>query len=147
MARDTLTDLRPHGMRCATQADERPALNPCGARWFFSQRERRGRGGWVGPAFSLCVPSYGAPEPTPELAENVIAEGSARAEKVACRPGDTRCSPVPNWLTAARANRALKGQSRIGSTCRVIIANSGRDPYSVWLDIHTGEGRLRRRRD
>jgi hypothetical protein len=28
-----------------------------------------------------------------------------------------------------------------------IVANIGRDSWAVWLDLHTGEGRLRRRVD
>jgi hypothetical protein len=28
-----------------------------------------------------------------------------------------------------------------------IVANGGRDSWDVWLDLYTGEGRLRRRVD
>jgi hypothetical protein len=67
----------------------------------------------------------------------------ARAERVACRPADTRCYPFPNPLDVARASCTPKGRCRIGW----IVANSGRDSWDVWLDLHTGEGRLRRRRN
>ena len=80
---------------------------------------------------------------TPELTEAMIAAAMARAEKVACRPGDDRCYPLPNRLVDARASCTPKGRCRVGW----IVANSGRDSWDVWLDRHTGEGRLRRRTD
>ena len=43
------------------------------------------------------------------------------------------------WIHAGIRNRA-------GGTRRVIVANTGRDSWDVWLDVHTGEGRLRRRK-
>jgi hypothetical protein len=84
---------------------------------------------------------------TPELSEEAIAEALARAEKVACRPGDQQCYPFPHRLVDARPSCTLKGRCKVGGTRRVIVANSGRDSWDVWLDIHTGEGRLRRQRD
>jgi hypothetical protein len=30
---------------------------------------------------------------------------------------------------------------------KVLVANAGRDSWDVWLDLHTGEGRLRRQPD
>jgi hypothetical protein len=80
---------------------------------------------------------------TPELTEERIAEAMARAEKVACRPGDDRCYPFPDRLVDARASCTPKGRCKVGW----IVANSGRDSWDVWLDRHTGEGRLRRRVD
>jgi hypothetical protein len=35
------------------------------------------------------------------LTEDMITEGMARAEKVACRPGDDRCYPFPDPLETA----------------------------------------------
>ncbi len=75
-----------------------------------------------------------------ELTQAMIADGMARAEKVACRPGDDRCYVFPDKLEAARATCTPKGRCMIGW----IVANSGRDSWDVWLDVHTGEDRLRR---
>ena len=80
---------------------------------------------------------------TPELTEKRIAEAMARAERVACRPGEGRCDALPDPVEIARATCTPKGRCKIGW----IVANSGRDSWDVWLDVHTGEGRLRRRRD
>jgi hypothetical protein len=65
------------------------------------------------------------------LTQDMIADGMARAEKVACRPGDDRCSPFPDRLEVAQASRsaqrAPEGSSSptpearagtSGSTCR-----------------------------
>lgn len=68
----------------------------------------------------------------------------ARAEKVACSPSDDRCYSLPYPLEEVRASCSPKGRCRIGGTRRVIVANAGRDSWDVWLDVHTGEGRLRR---
>ena len=64
----------------------------------------------------------------------------ARAEKVACRPGAHRCLPLPNPVQSALATCTPKGRCKIGW----IVANAGRDTWHVWLDLHTGEGRVRR---
>jgi hypothetical protein len=84
---------------------------------------------------------------THELTEERIAEAMARAEKVACRPGDDRCYPFADRPVDARASCTPKGRCRVGGTQRVIVANAGRDAWDVWLDLHSGEGRLGRRRD
>ena len=78
-----------------------------------------------------------------ELTEDVITEAMARAEKVACRPGDQRCLPLPYGVSEARATCTPKGRCQVGW----IVANASRDSWDVWLDLHTGEGRLRRRVD
>ena len=80
---------------------------------------------------------------TDRLTQEMIADAMARAEKVACRPGDDCCYPFPDKLEDARASCTLKGRCRIGW----IVANSGRDGWDVWLDVPAGEGRLRRRVD
>ena len=77
------------------------------------------------------------------VTQAMIEEGMARAEKVACSPGDSRCYAFPNRIEDVRASCTPKERCRIGW----IIANSGRDRWDVWLDVHTGEGRLRRRTD
>ena len=77
-----------------------------------------------------------------ELTQEMIDEGMARAEKVACAPGDDRCYPFPDPLALARASCTPKGRCQIG----LIVANGGRDSWDVWLDVHTGEGRLRRQK-
>jgi hypothetical protein len=81
----------------------------------------------------------------PELAEERIAEATARAEKVACRPGDDRCLAFPDPVAEARASCTPKGRCRIGGTRGVILARSGRESWDVWLDVQTGEERPRRR--
>ena len=75
---------------------------------------------------------------TPELTEDRIAEAMARAEKVACRPGDARCYPFPDPVAAARASCTPKGRCRVGGTRRVIVASSDRDGWDVWLDVTQG---------
>jgi hypothetical protein len=71
---------------------------------------------------------------TPELTEERIAEAMARAAKVACRPGDARCYPLPYGVVEARKTCTPKGRCLIGW----IVANAGRD---------SGEGRLWRRKE
>jgi hypothetical protein len=66
----------------------------------------------------------------------------ARAEKVACRPDDDRCYPFPDPLDAARATCTPKGRCKMDQ----IVAESGREAWDVWLDVTTGEGRLKRPR-
>jgi len=78
------------------------------------------------------------PVTTPELTQEMIAEALARAEKVACSPGDDRCYPFRWILQGARESCTPQGRCRIGW----ISANSGRIGWDVWLDIHTGEKRL-----
>jgi hypothetical protein len=73
------------------------------------------------------------------LTEEWIAEAMARAEKVACPPGDDRCYPLPYSAEEARKTFTPKGRCNVGW----IVANTGRDSWDVWLDGHTGEGRLR----
>ena len=80
----------------------------------------------------------------PELTQEMIAEGMARADKVACSPGDGRCYPFRYSLQWARESCTPKGRCKIGGTRRVIAADSGRKTWDVWLDIKTGEGRLRK---
>jgi hypothetical protein len=70
----------------------------------------------------------------------MIDEGMARAEKVACDPFDDRCYPFPDRLEAVRATCTPQGRCKIG----FIIADSGRQACDVWLDVTTGEGRLKR---
>jgi hypothetical protein len=84
---------------------------------------------------------------THEFTEERIAEAMARVEQVARRPGDHRCLPRPDAGARARATCTPKGRGKIGGARRVIVANAGRAAWDVWLDLHTGEGRLRRQRD
>jgi hypothetical protein len=80
---------------------------------------------------------------TPELTEERIAAAMARAKWVACSPGNDRCYAFPDPIAEARASCTAKGRCRIGW----ILANGGRDSSDIWLDVHTGEGRLRRQRE
>jgi hypothetical protein len=79
----------------------------------------------------------------PELTEERIAEAMARAEKVACRPGDGRCYAFPDRLSDARETCTPKGRRKVGW----IVSHGGRESWDVWPDLHTGEGRLRRQVD
>ena len=79
----------------------------------------------------------------PELTQEMIDEGMARAETVACSPGDTCYYPFRWSLEQARESCTPKGRCNIGW----VSANSGRKSWDVWLDVNTGEGRLRRRKD
>ena len=60
---------------------------------------------------------------TPELAEEWTTEAMARAEKVACRPGDHRCLPLPSDVERALTTSTPKGQCKIGW----IVADAGRN--------------------
>jgi hypothetical protein len=80
---------------------------------------------------------------THELTEERITEAMARAEKVACRPGDGRCYALPYSAVEARKTCTPRRRCKIGW----VVANAGRDAWDVWLDLETGEGRLRRQRD
>jgi hypothetical protein len=84
---------------------------------------------------------------TPELTEERIAEAIARAEKVACAPGDQRCWPFPYDVDSALTTCTPKGRCKVGGTRRVIAVDAGRNAWDVWLDLHTGEGRWRRQVD
>ena len=57
------------------------------------------------------------------------------------------CSPerIPQGAAFQCRIDAGLGDSTEGAR-RVISANSGRDSRDVWLDVHTGEGRLRRQK-
>jgi hypothetical protein len=57
--------------------------------------------------------------------------------------GDHRCLPLPYDVDRALATRTPKGRCKI----RWIAADAGGKGWDVWLDLSTGEGRLRRRRD
>jgi hypothetical protein len=51
---------------------------------------------------------------TLELTEEMIAEAMARAEKVACAPGDQRCYPLPYSAVEARKTCTPKGRCKVG---------------------------------
>jgi hypothetical protein len=51
-----------------------------------------------------------------------------------------RCSALPDDVTSAQPTCTPKGGRKIGW----IVANSGRDSWDAWLDLHTGARRLRR---
>jgi hypothetical protein len=79
----------------------------------------------------------------PEFTEERIAEAMARAEKAACGSFNARCFAFPDPLEDTRETCTPKGRCKIGW----IVAEGGRTSYDVWLDLHTGEGRLRRQPD
>jgi hypothetical protein len=78
-----------------------------------------------------------------ELTEKRIAEAMACAEKAACGSGNLRCFALPDPVDEVRKTCTPKGRCLIGW----IVAEGGRTSYDVWLDRHTGKGRLRRRVD
>jgi hypothetical protein len=59
---------------------------------------------------------------------------------IAALPSRIR-STLPGPVAAPRGHP--KGRCKVGW----ILSNAGRDCWDVWLDLHTGEGRLRRQRD
>jgi hypothetical protein len=83
----------------------------------------------------------------PALTEEQVAEAMTQAERVACRPGNDRCYAFPARLVDARETCTPKGRCKVGGTRRVIVNRGGRESWDVWLDPHTGEGRLRRQVD
>jgi hypothetical protein len=74
------------------------------------------------------------------LTDEMITEAMARAEKVACSPGNARCFALPDPVAEAQKTCTPKGRCLIGW----IVADGGRTTWDVWLDIHTGEGRLKK---
>ena len=78
--------------------------------------------------------------PAPTLTDEMITDAMARAEKVACTPGDERCLELPYDAESARSTCTPKGRCEIGW----IVADAGRKAWDVWLDTRTGEGRLRK---
>lgn len=78
-----------------------------------------------------------------ELTEEWITEGMARAESAACPNPHARCCAFPDPLEDARKTCKPKGRCKIGW----IVAEDGRTSSDVWLDLHTGEGRLLRQPD
>ena len=78
------------------------------------------------------------------VTQEMIVEGTVRVEKGACSPGDDRCYPLPDPLDEVRASCTPKGRCRIGGARMGIVADAGRDSWDVWLNGHTGAGRLRR---
>ena len=61
-----------------------------------------------------------------KLTQDMIAEGMARAEKVAWSPGHSRCFAFPDPLEAAQQTCTPQGRCTIGGTRRVIVAEGGR---------------------
>ena len=68
---------------------------------------------------------------TPELTEDMIAEAMARAEKVACSPGNSRYFALPGPVVEARKTCTPKGRCLIGATLRVIVAKGGRTSWDA----------------
>ena len=79
----------------------------------------------------------------PVLTQEMLDEAMARAEKAACAPGDDRCYPLADPLHEAQQTCTPKGRCKIGW----IVRASGRESFDVWLDVHTGEGQLRKQAD
>lgn len=78
---------------------------------------------------------------TPTLTEPRITEAMTRARSVACSSFDDRCFALPDTPHEAQGTCTPKGRCKIGW----IVAASRRTSWDVWLDVHTGEGCLRKR--
>jgi hypothetical protein len=65
--------------------------------------------------------------PDPDLTQEMLDEGMARAEKAACGSLSTRCFALPDPLDEARTSCTPKGRCKIGW----IIAEGGRTSYDV----------------
>jgi hypothetical protein len=74
------------------------------------------------------------------LTQELVADGTARAETVVRAPGDDRCYSFRGRIEDVQASWMPQGRRRFGW----ILANGGRENWDVWLDLHSGEGRLRR---
>ena len=106
------------------------------------ERERASDGeqrGWQQRRHRGMLPRMTSPVLTQEKRDDAMA----RAEQVACAPGDSRCYAFPDPLDDARATCTPKGRCKIGW----IVKDGGRTSWDVWLDLHPGEGRLRKQED
>ena len=74
------------------------------------------------------------------LTDAVIADALARAVKVACHAYDERCMGFQYSPEQAAATCDRNGRCRIGW----ISSGAGRNAWHAWLDVRTGEGRLKR---
>jgi hypothetical protein len=79
-------------------------------------------------------------ETSPALTQATIDEAMNRAHKVACSSLNDRTYPFPYSPEEAVKTCTPKGRCKIGW----ISADTARKAWYVWLDIHTGEGRLRK---
>ena len=52
---------------------------------------------------------------------------------------------MPDSVEGVCVSCTPEGRCLIGGTHRGIVAEGGRTRYDVWLDLHTDEGRVRRR--
>lgn len=78
-----------------------------------------------------------------DLTGELIAAAMLRAERAVCPPGDARCYGFPYGVTSARESQTPAGWCLIGW----VAAASGRQTWDAWLNVETGEGRLRKQPD
>ena len=66
------------------------------------------------------------------LTQDMIADGMARAEKVACRPGDDRCYPFPDRLEVAQASlQRPEGTRRVAVVSGAPVGSSLPTPDEI----------------
>jgi hypothetical protein len=68
-----------------------------------------------------------------KVTEELVEDGTARAETDAWAPGDDRCYPFRDRIEDLQASCMPWGRCRVGW----ILANSGRDNWDFWLDLHS----------
>ena len=72
------------------------------------------------------------------LTHELIRKAMLRAEQAVCPPADQRCFGFPYDAKAALARRTPAGWCAIGW----VAADSGRETWTAWFNVATGEGRL-----
>jgi hypothetical protein len=83
--------------------------------------------------------TYVAPAPLPDLTDAMIDAALERARRAVCGPLEERCYAFPYGAGFARTPGTPQGCCTIGWLSR----DNGRQAWEAWLDVRTGEGRLR----
>jgi hypothetical protein len=74
-----------------------------------------------------------------ELTDEMIDAALERARRSVCAPLEERCYAFSYGVEFARAHCTPQGRCKIGWLSR----DNGRQAWEAWLDLRTGEGRLR----
>jgi hypothetical protein len=80
-----------------------------------------------------------ASAPLPELTDDLIDAALERARRAVCGPLEDRGYAFSYGIDEARKRCTPQGGCKIGWLSR----DSGRQAGGAWLDLRTGEGRLR----
>jgi hypothetical protein len=83
--------------------------------------------------------SQGAPAPLLELTDCLFEVALERARRAVCGPFKERCCAFSYGADVARQRCTPNGRGTIGWLSR----DNGRQAWEAWLDLRTGEGRLR----